>query len=52
MTTSKLGSLSIKIVLVGESGVGKTSIIGSYFDKPLTTYISTNTPIENFKDIE
>ena len=52
MTTSKLDSLTIKIVLVGESGVGKTSIIGSYFDKPLTTYISTNTPIENFKDIE
>ena len=52
MTTSKSDTLTIKIVLVGESGVGKTSIIGSYFDKPLTTYISTNTPIENFKDIE
>jgi len=43
---------SIKIVLVGEAGVGKTSIIGSYFDKPLKTYITTNSPIENFKDIE
>jgi small GTP-binding protein len=44
--------LSIKIVLVGEAGVGKTSIIGSYFDKPLKTYITTNSPIENFRDIE
>ena len=53
MTTSKESNIySIKIVLVGESGVGKTSIIGSYFDKSLTTYITTSTPIENFKDIE
>ena len=48
MTTSKTDSLIIKIVLVGESGVGKYN--RCYFENPLKTYISTNTPIENFKE--